>query len=500
MKATSTNNQKATGNGMPLFSMNAATDKMQTTLSSKFVIHGFDVSWNGQVITEEVCAENKDTLIGKPVLVKYYNEGQKDKDHLGDHGVYLTKNRDTGEDMTATNTIAIGTFTSATIEEVEFNGKMIRCLVGNADLWIDRYYNICSLLNEWLENGIYIMCSCEYIFKNYEMKDEVQYIKTPYSYTGHTILNSEEKDGYGIVLPAYDEATMLSWNAALREDEINNLKNEVTHLENVFLTSLNEISLGETRRGIYDALANVMTAAEYERMWMSDWQIFNDYFVYETYMDNEWKYFKVNYTKSDDGITVDYANKTEVKFENVLVEVNIAQQQTQTAVNEAKAELETKINELNTKISETETELNAAKEEVVTQKETTVSLNETITSLNEQIQGLSDYKEKYEKEVYNQKLSEALETYKAKFEKLNAVDKFEAEDVQALVADTLDGEKALSAKGQLADILIALVDSVNTAKSQTKQTIVEPTTSMNGLGAKNSQKKVIRDIDTYELD
>ena len=169
--------------------------------------------------------------------------------------------------MIATDTFAIGTFQSAEIEDVVINGETKRCLVGYAQLWLNRYYNVCSLLNEWLEKGIQIFCSCEYVFKNYEMQDNVQYIKSPYSYTGHTILNSEEKDGYGIVLPAYDVAQMLSWNEALHKDnEDENSKNGVNNVDNVFLTSLNGLSLGETRDGIYEALANVMTANEYMHM------------------------------------------------------------------------------------------------------------------------------------------------------------------------------------------------------------------------------------------
>ena len=492
-------NQRATGKGELLFALNEAKEKMQTTLNAKFVIHGFDVSWNGQIIEEDVCKENMETLIGQPVLVKYYNEGNAKKDHLGTHEVYVTKNRDTGEDMQATDTVAIGTFQSVAIEDVDFNGGKKRCLVGNAELWADRYWNVCSLLNEWLENDVHIFCSCEYTFRNYEMKDNVQYIKSPYAYTGHTILNSEEKDGYGIVLPAYDEATMVCWNEALHKDEQSNNQKGVNKLENVFLTALNELSMGETRRGIYDALANVMTAAEYQYMWLSDWQIYNDYFVYETYENDEWKHYKVGYSKSGDDITVDYASKTEVKYESVMVEVNEVQAQIETAVNEAKVELEAKIEDLNGQLSEKEAALNTAQEEVVAQKETVVSLNETITSLNATIEGLSDYKEKYEAEVYNQKLNEATEKYKAKFEKLNAMDKFELDETQTLIAETIDAEKSLNAKDKLADMFIELLDSVNVQHKTQKNTVTEPGTSLNNLGGTNT-KKVIRDIDTYTIE
>lgn len=43
---------------------------MKTNLYAPFIIHDFEKSWNNQIISEEECAANKDTLIGQPVLVK----------------------------------------------------------------------------------------------------------------------------------------------------------------------------------------------------------------------------------------------------------------------------------------------------------------------------------------------------------------------------------------------------------------------------------------------
>jgi len=492
---------KAHGNGQPLLSINQAEGKLETNLYAPFIIHDFELSWNGQIITEEVCAENKDTLIGQPVLVKYFNEGDKSKDHLGTHEAYFTKNRDTGEDLLATDTFAIGTFQSAEIEDVEIDGQTKRCLVGYAQLWMNRYYNVCSLLNEWLDRGIKIHCSCEYTFKNYEMNDNIQYIKSPYSYTGHTILNSEEKDGYGVVLPAYDVAEMLSWNAALHKDmDAESTKNEVNDVDNVFLTSLNGLSLGETRDGIYKALANVMTAADYMRMYISDYSINDDHFFYETYNEEagEWETYKVSYSKSEDGVTVDYENRTKMEVKVEMVPAQEAKNQLETAVNEAKAEMQTTIDELTTKVSETETELNALKEDNVAQKETVVSLNEQIVTLNETIESLNEYKEKFEAEQYAAALNEALEKYKAKFEKLSALNKFEEEATQALIADTLDSEKALDAKNALSDMLIELIDAAPVQSSMNAKSSNGIVENGSGLGKLvEPQKKVIKDTDIY---
>ncbi len=490
----------AHGNSQPLLSINQSKDKLETNLYAPFIIHDFDVSWNNQIISEEVCEENKNTLIGQPVLVKYFNEGDKSKDHLGTHEAYFTKNRDTGEDLLATDTFAIGTFQSAEIEDVEIDGQMKRCLVGYAQLWVNRYYNVCSLLNEWLNRGIKIHCSCEYTFKNYEMINNIQHIRSPYSYTGHTILNSEEKDGYGVVLPAYDVAEMLSWNAALQKDMNEEIsENEVSSVENVFVTSLNGLSMGETRDGIYSALANVMTAAEYMHMYISDYSINDDHFFYETYSEESgWETYKVAYSKTEDGVTVDYENRTKMEMKVEMVEAETAKNQLETAVNEAKAEMQTTIDELTTKVSEVETELNALKEDNVTQKETVVSLNEQIVTLNETIESLNEYKERFEAEQYAAALNEAKEKYKAKFEKLSAMNKFEEEGVQALIADTLDSEKALDAKNALSDMLIELIDVAPVQASMNAKDTKGVVENGSGLGKLvPEQKKVIKDTDIY---
>ena len=491
----------ARGNGEPMLSINQSANKLETNLYAPFIIHDFNVSWNNQIISEEICAANKDTLVGQPVLVKYFNEGDAAKDHLGTHEVYMTTNRDTGEDMMATDTFAIGTFQSAEIEDVEIDGQTKRCLVGYAQLWVNRYYNICSLLNEWLDKGIKIHCSCEYTFKNYEMIDNVQHIKSPYSYTGHTILNSEEKDGYGIVLPAYDVAEMLSWNAAIDKDKENEKsENGVKSVENVFITSLNGLSLGETRDGIYKALADVMTASEYMHMYISDYSINDDHFFYETYSEeNGWETYKVGYSKNDEGVTVDYEGRTKMEYKTEMVPAEEAKNQLETAVNEAKAEMQATIDELTAKVSETETELNAVKEDNVAQKETVVSLNEQIVGLNETIESLNEYKEKFEAEQYAAALNEAMEKYKAKFERLNALEKFEAEEVQTLVAETLDAEKALDAKNALSDMLIELIDNApvqNSMNAKANNGFVEPAGSLGSLV--NSKAKVIKDTDIYD--
>ena len=473
-----------------LYSLNDnADDGLDTNLHATFVIHDFEKSWNGQIITEEECSANMNTLINKPILVQYFNDGDKMKDHLGDHGVYITKNRDTGEDLVATNTFAIGTFTKVYIDEISIEGQLKRVLLADAILWQDRYYNVCSLLKEWNNKGIAIHCSCEYIFYNFEMNNGYQYIKSPFSYEGHTILNSEIKDGYDIVLPAYDNARFVQFNSAVAKDiEMNepsknntsdNAKSEegMITLDNIFKKSLNNISLGDLREQIFSALEKIMNAEEFNHMWLSNYGIFDGYFIYETYVDGEWKNFKVNFTKGEDNtISLDSENKIEVDFKQIVVPVDMAQN----TLDQAVAEKDTLIANLKEELEEKQSMNNCLAQKLTEQEELVIELSSSINELNKTVESLNAYKEQMEAEQFERLLNEQLEVYKTKFEAVNAMDQFETEEVQGYIRNTLNAEKAVESRLALADILLGAI-TVETKSRNAKQIVVEPSKSLNNL-------------------
>lgn len=78
--------------------------------------------------------------------------------------------------------------------------------------------------------------------------------------------------------------------------------------------------------------------------------------------------------------------------------------------------------------------------------------------LNSEVEQLKPYKEKHEKTLLEQKLNEKNEFYKAKFEALNAEEKFSTEEVQNLIHASVkqdeEGEKAVL---QLNTMLVDLV-------------------------------------------
>lgn len=470
------------------FSFNEnAQDSLDTNLYATFIVHDFNRSWNGQVITEEECLNNMKSLLNKPVLVEYFNEGDKSRDHLGGHGDYITKNRDTGEDIIATDTFAIGTFTNVYVDEVKIDGESVRCFLADAVLWKDRYYNVCSLIKEWFDKGIDIFCSCEYIFYNFEVNNGVQYIKSPFSYEGHTILNSELKDEYDIAYPAYDSSRFLQFNSAVGKDiEKNKSENEMkeegmVEVENIFVKSLNDISLGDIRDKIMLELEKIMMAKEYNYMWLSNYGIYDEYFLYETYIDDEWKTFKVNYVLDADGnLLVDMDSKIEVKYKTILVPVE--------KVEEAISSKEAEITALNSQLEGKEASIDSLTKELTNGKEKIVSLSTSINELNEKISSLNTYKEKMEEEKLAQILNEQKESFKAKFVALNALDLFESDEVQEQLKYVADPEKSVNAKLALMEILLQAIPDNKSKNSKSTVTVFESAKSLNNL---NGTKPVV---------
>lgn len=458
-----------------LYSFNN-TPTIDTTVDVSFIIHDFEKSWNNQIISMEVCKQNMNTLINQPIVVKYYATGDSSTDSFGDHAVTIGKSRDDDSDIVEFKTTPIGVFTNAYIKEID--GKDV--LVGEGKLWSDRFYNIVSLLSQMISEGVEVKCSCEYLFQNYIMKDGIQYPQSPISYTGHCILNSDPNRGVGVVLPAYDCSKVLSFNEAINADiiSINNKENkkegdnvsvaneeqvtietiesvetvevveiveaepslnemEETVVESVDedIVSVNEIEdeelveqeelekstndislIDEKEKAVIELKNKIVTAKSptSQDFWLSKWNIYNGYFVYEDFVDGEWAYFKQTFSMGIDGNVILGDEIVKVKAEEVWIPV-------------------------------------ASYNQIVEEK---VSLADEIMSLNAQIDELKVYKCKHEEFVLNEKLNEAMDTYKEKFAVVNAMDKFESDEVKELVKETLVEEKSLNAKSKLADVLL----------------------------------------------
>lgn len=432
-------------------------------LEAVFVVHDFERSWNNAVITKEVCEENMHYLLGQYICCKYIpREENNGLDALGSHEACVEINRDTGKEMAGTNTVPIGHITDVYIDKgIKSNGEEGEVFYCKASLWLNKYYNVLSFLNEMKENGVNIPCSVEYGYKNFTMKDGVRYDQSPIYYEALCILNPIDRNGEEAVLPAYDcsEFKCFSFNEAIKTDlQISNNENEKeegAEMENIFKKALNSISLGEQRDKILDAMSKVLTAEEYNNAWIGSYGIYPDHVAYESYVGGEWKTFKLPYSINEaDEVTLDMEGKVEVQYEMIEKEVKAS-------LNQRIEELETENNSLNEKVAELDTAkdtITKLTEDVVKEKEAQVALNEQITELKGEVEALAPFKAEAEKLKHDSELENAKQSYEAKFAKLDAIETYNSEEIQKLIEDSISSEieVSMNAKMQLADTLIDL--------------------------------------------
>lgn len=491
-----------------------------TILKGTIIIHDFEKSWNNQVITEEICNENMNTLIGKRIVCKYIPaENNNGVDSLADHENRIGKDRN-GNEIIITNTIAIGFIEGVYIDDyTDENGITKKVLFGNVVIWNDdKYANIVGLLQEWIERGIKIHMSVEYLYCNYNVVEGIEYLQSPILYVAHTFLNSEQRGEYAEILPAYDCATLISlnekqqWNKAINQLSKNNIndkqlnnsnkldnksnlnknnknskKEECDNMDNVFLKSMNGISFGDVRDKLYTELSKVMLASEYEWVWISMYNIFDDYFVYETRIEEKWVTFKIPYTKTEEGeVSIAYDQKAEVTFSIEWTEVqnslNVKDKELSKA-NEEIADLKKQLNEKEEVIKSSN-----SKESVSIEKFN--ELTETIVSLNTKVKELQPLAEGYKKAEYEKALNSAKDFYKEKFENIDCLDIFEKEETQKLIEKSINEVKEEADKAKF-DLNNLIIDNL---KSENK-----PEISLNSVQPLKDNKNLTKDIvDEFE--
>ena len=439
-------------------------------LDALFVIHDFKESWNGQVITEEVTSENMKFLVNKPIVCKYIPKGENDGlDALTNHEEFIDVDRNTGEEFISTGTNAIGVFTEVYIDDfTDENGDTKRVLYGKAVLWFDKCRNVCLLLDEWVSNGVLIPASVEYMYYNFSMIDGVEYIQSPLVYLAHALLNAEDRNEYEKVYPAYDSARLVNlnmeneWNKAVAQiSNDNNIKANRKEGNNMdVLKKVCEISKGDLKWKIYEAMGKVMVAEDYNKMWISDYDIYDTYFIYESWANEDYEYNKVSYTKNDetDEVSVDFEGRTKV---------------------ERTVKWEAVLNQLDEKVTEVETlktSLNEKEEAIIaltTEKEDlSTKFNDattTLTSLNERLEELKEVEEKYNAEKFEKALNERVAEFEVKFKGINAMDKFETDEVQNLIKESIsDNEALISLNSMLVELIPNKIEEKKDDKSGIK--------------------------------
>nr|WP_240486380.1 hypothetical protein [Bacillus haynesii] len=207
-----------------------------------------------------------------------------------------------------------------------------------------------------------------------------------------------------------------------------------------------ELSHSDIRALIYNQLDPTLESNE--ESYIAD--VYDTYFIVNIYSwseDNSYdKYYKVNYTKNGDTLTIDLDSKTEVFLKRNWEEV-------------VPEEIQSQLNEKNKKISELSEQFNEIKESKTKLEEQFNAASEKLVQLNSAVEELKPFKEKHEKAEFEKRVQEKKEFYKSKFEALNAEEKFETEEVQNLIfASAKDSEETDKAILQLNSMLVELVD------------------------------------------
>lgn len=439
-----------------------------TLLKVKLLIHDFNRTPNGWGITKDTALQRMQYLVNKPIKTKYYNEEDNNGvDFLGDHEEGSVKLRGTDKDIPSTNTDSIGVINNVYIDYIDSeNENLGEALWADGVLWLAENINVCNLLYEWHTNGIKILTSVEWLYSQ-SIKDSegTEWIADPL-YSALCVLNSEAKGEQPVIYGNYDVAKLSlmlnqkqysEFEDAVESDLNNkkeNTKKEDDKVENIFIKSLNELSFSEVEMGIYDSLSKIMSADEFYNVYISSWNVYDGYFLYSTYVEDEYKLFKVNYTKSEDGVEVDYENRKQVKREEVLVEV--AQFN----------EVETKLSELELKVNETEEKLGLEQASKVELNETIASLNTKIEEANATVEELTPFKEQVELAEQERLVNEQIEVYKEKFNAIGGEEIFVSDETQELIKKTLNKENGTDAKLALSDMLFGLAIKANENKEQ----------------------------------
>ncbi|MFB5759096.1 hypothetical protein [Paenibacillus medicaginis] len=450
-------NDKKSNLQLMLHSFNETTEDL-TVLKATFIIHDFSKSWNGQIITKEVALENAHTLLNKPIVAKYYPaiEGNSSTDALGSHEQYLGANR-YGEDIIQMNTVAVGVITTTGyVLTVNENGEDKEVLAIDGVLWRDRYSDVCDLLIEWYSRGIHIFSSVEYLYRNFSFRDGIEYIESPIYYSGHAILNSEQRGGHDVVLPSYDSSRLLSFNDIKQFNRLvaqafNRQINEEG--EKMLFRKICELSHDDIRSKIYQVLDPTLTEGVYS--WLV--AVYDNHFVAEIYSEESgYKYYDYKYSIGEDAVTIDFETKSEVVEERTWKAVSEVQD-LQIQLNNASA----KVDYLTAELEAAKTSMNDVKNEKEKIEEKFNSVSETIVSLNAQVRELEQIKEQFDQEKFEQTLNSQIDFYAEKFEAVEGKDKFQTEEVQSLIKLSVnENEEGKSAKLQLNSMLVELVKPV----------------------------------------
>lgn len=402
----------------------------------EFILHDFELNHNNSLISKETTEKSLSSLKNMPIVCKYYDKTYGEDDALGGHEVVLGEKRDSEGSIIEFNTTPIGTFTEPAYIKTIFdqNGNAKEVVAGKGILWTTRYPNIVGLLQEWSDNGVEIVSSMEIAYGADSCKTEngIEEI-LDFVYEGHCILNSENRGNHEKIAPAYDVSKLTRLVAQAMNQESGGEEEMANVFKKMFQLSHKEINSQMREVLVKDN--------EYGGSWIYD--VYDEYVIVNEYSWEEGnsydKFYKYNYSRVDDVITVDLESKVEIEKEISWVE--------KTEVETLREQFEMKTDELNKAISD--------KMEI--EKQFSVATEE-LTQLNSEVAELKPFKEQLEKTQFEAEFNKVSETYKGKFKALNSEDKFKEDSIQELLKQAaFETDEGISAKTQLNSILVDLV-------------------------------------------
>lgn len=205
-------------------------------------IHASENLWNENGITylEQYVRDNADTVKGMPLCAEFLDD---DKDVPYGHGLTGYK----GDLPVFEDSVQVGTFEDWSIEDIEIDGAIHKCLCGIGYINENRYPNFCDWIDSQVAKGNRVFGSVEFagtkenggeiIYRDgYKEKGRIPMV---YDYTGYCIVS---------IRPADATAMLLEFEKGKSpENEFdgvfaNHEANTANEFDNVFLATIGEMN------------------------------------------------------------------------------------------------------------------------------------------------------------------------------------------------------------------------------------------------------------------
>lgn len=187
---------------------------------------------------------------------------------------------------------------------------------------------------------------------------------------------------------------------------------------------------------------------------------------------------KVEALKNEAKSLVDANKLEEAEAKKKEAEILNAQIEIQTKLEEAESQIENFKNDIKQKDEECAS-LKSEKEDLMQKYN---DATEKVADLTAKVETMQPIVDEYYKAENEKKLNDAKEKYRAKFEKIDGLETFESEEVQNLIAETINEneETSIKAKYSLSEKIMEIIDKRDSGELQVKD-IQEPAKDMKNL-------------------